>query len=122
MKFLYGGRTHSDKDQPVISEQLDGEQREQLQTLLSDFGDVLSNEPGRTTITEHNIETGDANPIRLQPYRLPHAYRDMVRKDLQDMEESGIIEPSTSEWTAPIVLVKKKDGTLRFCGQLQEIE
>ena len=79
----------SDKDQPLVQslEQLDGEQREHLQTLLSDFGDVLSNEPGRKTITEHNIETGDANPIRLQPYRLPHAYRDMVRKDLQDMEE-----------------------------------
>ena len=105
----------SDKDQSVISDQLDEEQREQLQTLLSDFGDVLSNEPGRMTITEHNIKTGDANPKRLQPYHLPHAYRDRVRKNLQDMEESGIIEPSMSEWAAPIVLVKKKDGTLRFC-------
>ena len=64
---------------------------------LSDFGDVLTNEPGRMTITEHNIDTGDANP-----YRLPHAYRDTVCRDLQDMEESGIIEPSTSEWAAAI--------------------
>ena len=124
MKFIYGGRTRTQIriNQSLYSDQLDEEQREQLQTLLSDFGDVLSNEPGRTTITEHNIKTGDANPIRLQPYHLPHAYRDMVRKDLQDMEESGIIEPSTSEWAAPIVLVKKKDGTLRFLCRLQEIE
>ena len=57
----------------------------------------------------------------MQPYRLPHAYRDTVRKDLQDMEESGIIEPSTSEWAAPIVLVKKKDGTLRFCVDYRKL-
>ena len=50
----------------VISDHLD-EQREQLQTLLSDFGDMLSNKPGRMTITEHNIDTGDANPYIVYP-------------------------------------------------------
>ena len=42
-------------------------------------------------------------------------YRDEVLKDLKEMQESGIIEPSTTEWSSPIVLVKKKDGTLRMC-------
>lgn len=67
--------------------------------------DVLSNVPGKTTIAEHNIETGDATPVCLQPYRLPHAYRDTVCKDWQDMEENGIIKPSASEWAAPILFV-----------------
>ena len=48
-------------------------------------------------MTEHNIETGTANPIRLPPYRLPHAYQETVRKELREMEESGVIEPSVSE-------------------------
>ena len=111
----------SEEDKPVINDQLDETHREQLQNLLDHFQDVLSNEPGKTTIAEHNIETGNANPVRLQPYRLPHAYRETVRKDLQDMEENGIIEPSSSEWAAPIVLVKKKDGTLRFCVDYRKL-
>ena len=40
-------------------------------------------------------------------------YRDEVPKNLKEMQESGIIEPSTSEWSSPIVLVK--DGTLQMC-------
>ena len=66
-------------------------------------------------MTEHHIETGLAQPVRLPPYRPPHAYRDAVKKELQEMLSSGIIEPSTSEWSAPIVLVKKKDGSMRLC-------
>ena len=103
------------EDQPVIDEQLEKNQHTQLQELLTEFKDILSNQPGKTNVTEHTIETGDAHPIRLQPYRLPYAYTDKVRQELKDMEESGIIEPSASNWAAPIVLVKKKDGTLRIC-------
>ena len=66
-------------------------------------------------ITEHRIETGDARPIRLPPYRLPHAHRDSVMKELREMEEEGLIEPSSSSWAAPIVPVKKKDNTIRVC-------
>ena len=58
---------------------------------------------------------GQSRPIWLPPYRLPHAYRESVRAELQEMEAGWVIEPSSSEWTAPIVLVLKKDGSLRFC-------
>ena len=56
--------------------------------------------------------TGPARPVRQPPYRLPHAYRHEVLKELEEMEESGVIE---SEWASPMVLVKKKDGSLRMC-------
>ena len=49
--------------------------------------------------------------MRLPPYRLPQAYRVSVQ-ELEDMLEHDIIESSSSERTAPIVLVKKKDGSL----------
>lgn len=57
---------------------------------------------------EHRIETGDAKPVKLPPYCLPHAYQDIM-KELEEMEKYGIIEKSTSDWSSPIVLVKKKD-------------
>jgi len=97
---------------PKIGKQLSATQQSNLQKLLHEFADVLQDKPGRTTIVEHTINTGTANPIHKPPYRVPHAYREMVRTELKDMLESGIIEPSTSQWS---FLVKKKDGSLRLC-------
>jgi hypothetical protein len=83
--------------------------------VLTDFVDVFNNQPGKTTLAEHHIVTGDARPVQLPPYRLPQAYRETVEKELNEMEERGIIEKSTSEWASPIVLVRKKDNSIRMC-------
>ena len=99
---------------PKMGAKLTAEQKSDLQRLLEKFSDVTCDNPGRTDVIEHDVNTGTARPVRLPPYRLPHAYRDTV-KEIEEMLQSGIIEPSSSEWSAPIVLVKKKDGTLRFC-------
>ena len=99
---------------PEINKELSQEQKKELEKLLNDFSDVLKAEPGRTTIAEHSLETGSATPIRQPPYRLPHAYREIIRKELEQMEAEGIIEPSLSEWASPIVLVKKKDNPSDF--------
>ena len=53
--------------------------------------------------------------------RLPHAYRELVHKEIQEMLDEGMIEPSSSEWTSPIVLVNKKDGTLRLCVDYRQL-
>ena len=101
--------------QPKVGRQLDEKQKRELSDLLAEFGGVMQRYPGQTSLIEHGIQTGEAPPIRLPPYRLPHAYRDIVQKELREMLAHGIIEPSTSDWAAPIVLVKKKDGSLRLC-------
>ena len=75
---------------------------------------AVIHEPGRTSIIEHTIDMEDARPIRFAPYHLPHAYREVIHQELQEMEQAGAIEPSSSLWAAPIVLVKK-DGSLRLC-------
>ena len=98
-----------------IGEQLKVQQKRQLEGLLEKYQDVFSNKPGRTNRMEHHIETQASRPVRLPPYRLPHAYRETVEKELKEMEECGIIEPSFSEWASPIFVIKKKDGTLRLC-------
>ena len=103
------------EDTPLLNKSLTSIQTQQMEELLRSFTDVLRSDPGRTTLTEYRIDTGSAAPVRLPPYRLPHAYRDTVLSELKQMEEGGIIEKSSSEWAAPIVLVKKKDGSLRMC-------
>ena len=82
---------------------------------MSEFAQVLANTPGRTQFAEHCIKTGSAHPVRLPAYRIPHAYREIVQQEIEEMLEEGIIEHSNSEWSSPIVLVGKKDGSLRLC-------
>ena len=53
---------------------------------------------GRTNLVEHEIQTGSAKPIKLNPYRIPLAKRAAAEKEIQDLAKKGIIEPSNSPW------------------------
>ena len=112
---VWNGEASTAASNPVFGDQLTSEQQYELQGLLEEFADVMQNQPGCTDAAEHTIDTGTARPVKLPPYRLPHAHKETVQQEIDEMLESGIIEPSQSEWSAPIVLVKKKDGTLRLC-------
>ena len=98
-----------------IGSQLSQDQQEQLKHLLQEFAGVFQDKPGATSMIEHHIKTGSAPSVRLPPYRVPQAFRDSVKAELDEMLASEIIEPSTSDWSAPMVLVKKQDGSLRVC-------
>jgi hypothetical protein len=63
---------------------------------------------GCTRKIQHQINTGDALPIRKAPYRIPHALKQVVDEHIDDMLNKGIIEPSASPWSSSIVLVRKK--------------
>lgn len=100
---------------------LSSTQQEDLAKLKEQFADVISDVPGITTMIEHRIETGDANPIRLPPYRIPQALQGTLREEIRDMLANGIIQPSTSDWAAPIILVPKKDGSKRLCVDFRKL-
>ena len=70
---------------------------------------------GRTDIVQHQIHTGDQPAIKQRVRRYPAARREEERQLVEDMLAIGIIQESNSAWSSPIVLVKKKDGTTRFC-------
>ena len=72
-------------------------------------------ELGKFDLVKMTIDTGNHSPIRQKPYRLPLSRKHHVREQVKTMLDAGFIEPSTSSWSSPIVLVPKKDGTLRFC-------
>ncbi|KAL7832305.1 hypothetical protein AOLI_G00298530 [Acnodon oligacanthus] len=70
---------------------------------------------GPTDLTHHAIDTSDAKPIKLQPYRTSPATQVLLQQEVDKLLEQGIIEESHSPWSAPVVVVRKKDGTHRFC-------
>ncbi len=63
----------------------------------------------------HCIDTGDSHPIRTNPRRVAPAERLIVREQVLEMLNAGVIEPSSSPWSSPVVLVRKKDNSVRFC-------
>ena len=93
-------------------------QQEELRLLLLENADLFSKSPDdleHTDMIQHKIDTGDAAPIRQPPRRMPLAQKEEADQAVQDMNSQGFIEPSESPWASPIVLVCKKDGSLRFC-------
>ena len=93
-------------------------QRKQTANLLRKYGDTFSSSDsdlGRTGIIKHKIPTSDATPIKQPMRRVPVHMQEEVNKQLDMMLENDIIQPSTSPWASGIVLVRKKDGTKRFC-------
>ena len=70
---------------------------------------------GRTEAVMHNIDTGSTRPIRCNPRKLSPKKIKIQQELVDKMLEEGQIEHSVSAWSAPTVLVTKKDGTTRFC-------
>ena len=61
------------------------------------------------------IDTGDALPRKQAASRVPFAVRQNIAEQLKSMLKNQVIQPSNSPWASPIVLMRKKDGTLRLC-------
>ena len=79
------------------------------------------NERGETDILTMEIDTGDARPKRQPVRRMPFAVRTEVAKQLRSMQEAGVIQPSSSPWASPVVMVRKRDGMYRFCEDYREL-
>lgn len=92
----------------AVDPELSEDQKSQLTTLLSDFASLFKDTPGHTTKASIMIDTNDATPVHLPPYRLPKARHGAVQEEIRQMLEAGLIEPSYSPWASPIVLVPKR--------------
>lgn len=98
--------------------------KKRLRDLVSRYRDVFAlrnEELGYTDLVHHEIDVGDSPPIKLRPYRMAPGKVTEVRKQIDDMLKRGIIRESNSPYSAPIVLVKKKDGTSRFCVDYRKL-
>ncbi|VDO88105.1 unnamed protein product [Haemonchus placei] len=92
--------------------------------MLKEFNDVFALSDAELTQTDlvvHKIDTGDHKPIRQKTRPVPIAARKEFRETIKDLLARGIVERSSSEWASPVVLVRKKDGTLRVCIDYREL-
>ena len=101
------------------SSDLDNLQKSQLGSTLLEFVDLFpvpgSALTGYTDAVEHTIDTGDRPPVRCAPRHMSPQKIKQEEVCVDDMLSGGQIELSDSPWSAPVVLVTKKDGGTRFC-------
>jgi hypothetical protein len=65
---------------------------------------------------EHIIEVKPgSSPVKVIPYRYPHHHKIEIERFIQDLLKYGVITKSRSPYSAPVVLVRKKDGSFRLC-------
>jgi len=76
---------------------------------------------GHITSVKHHIKLTDETPFKQRHRRIPPSQYEAVKKHLQDMLNLGVIRPSESPYASNIVLVSKKDGSLRFCIDLRKL-
>ena len=107
-----------EQQQQFPSLELPTDMEPELALLLHTYSSVFSTPTGlpppRTH--DHSIPLIEgSNPVKVKPYRCPHSQKEEIEKMVTDMLKEGIIQPSKSPFSSPIILVKKKDGPWRFC-------
>ncbi|PKC53535.1 hypothetical protein RhiirA1_327788, partial [Rhizophagus irregularis] len=64
-----------------------------------------SNDFGRTSVVTHTIDTGGVTPIKQRFYRTSHQNQLFIKEEIQRLLEAGLIVPSSSQWTSPVVAI-----------------
>ena len=99
-------------------------QQEKFTTLLHTNAKLFARdltELGQTNVLAHVIDTGTARPMKQIPYRAAPKEQEFIKEEIDRMLKNDLIRPSTSAWASPVVVVKKKNGKLRFCVDFRKL-
>uniref|UniRef100_A0A671TTG1 ribonuclease H n=1 Tax=Sparus aurata TaxID=8175 RepID=A0A671TTG1_SPAAU len=95
---------------PLIDSQTDI-----IRPLLQKWPTVWTEATGATQVIRQKILTTDERPVRRRAYRVSPQKQVVIEEQLKKMLKDGVIEPSSSAWVSPVVLVPRKNGTPHFC-------
>ena len=118
------GPTDQDLDFHINNPNISDSDRQTLQKFLSDNRNVFAcskADLGRSSLVQHEIDTGDAKPVSMRFYRSSPMKRNEIDTQVEELLQLGLIRPSTSEWSSPVVLVKKPDGSWRLCCDFRKV-
>ncbi len=99
-------------------------QQKSLTDMLISFSDVFSKHDrdyGRTSLVTHKIRTTDDTPISQRAYRTSPALKAEIHRQVEKLKAQDILEDSDSPWSSPVVMVRKKDNTYRFCVDYRKL-
>ena len=101
---------------------LDQNQSANIVSLKDEFPSLFGDVPNsRTTVLEHDVDVGNASPIKQHAYRVNMPKRLLMKKEVDYLLEHHLAVPSSSPWSSPCILVPKPDGTVRFCTDYRKV-
>ena len=113
-----------DLDVQIDGDNLTPEQLDKAKSVINKWSDIFSKGPtdlGKTDLVKHSIKLNDDTPFK-EPYRrVPPGLYEEVRVHLKEMLDADAIRESESPYSSNVVLVRKKDGTLRFCIDFRKL-
>lgn len=96
-------------------QELTANQRIQLQQLLINNQEVFKETPGRISVYQHKLEVNDPTPYCLKGWPVPLKHQDAVKEEIRRMVDYGIIERAITPYVNPMVVVVKKNQSVRIC-------
>jgi hypothetical protein len=99
-------------------------ERKQFDSLLAEYKDVFASnvfDLGACTLLDFRIELLDKSPIYTPPYRASEETRKFLQKEMNVLLKAGIIRESNSEYSAPVIVIDKKDGSKRICVDYRKL-
>ena len=103
---------------------LTSEETDELQKFLIKWKDIFSTgitDLGNCDLYKHEIHLTDETPFKEPHRRIPPALFDEIKEHLKEMLEAGAIRPSSSPFSSNVVVVRKKDGSIRFCVDFRKL-
>ncbi|XP_066946104.1 uncharacterized protein [Macrobrachium rosenbergii] len=100
---------------------LEKAQVKSLVNLINENKILFQDAPGRTSLLQHDVDIGQASPIKQCPYRLNPFKRNIVQSEVNYMLDHDLIKPSSSPWSSPVVLVKKEGDQHRLCFDYRKV-
>jgi hypothetical protein len=118
MACLVGSETVEDIN---FDPRLSNQQKEEALLMAKRHGRILTDVPLRTNLIQFDMTVESAKPTRVKQYPLPHAKVEIIKEEVETMKRLGVIEPASSPYNAPVVLVRKREGEVRFCVDYRQL-
>lgn len=118
---LYNGERKGTYRDVIINPDLDENKKMELVELLREYEDIFSDVPGKTNLAEHEIKLTSDIPVKSKAYPTPYGLQKEIDSEVESMLKNNIIERSDAAYAAPLVVVKKSDGSNRLCCNYKQL-
>jgi len=94
---------------------------DEIVSLVNEFRDLFPDVPGRARGISHDVDVGDARPIKQHPYPVGPEKRAIIEREIKYMLDNRIIEESSSAWSSPCLVQQKPDKSWRFITDFRRV-